>query len=227
MSAFSCGIVVDSFEPLERCEGAPQEKRRRSGSRGRAGCRAVLDNDRHLEVSLEQRLDAPGNLVRRAAGRKRHDDPDGIGRPVMHRGRAGCIQQAGQAKCKDCKRGPALRIVISWPSSSTPATCTSFGCLNAIDRGGAGLDAWDELSSKFNRVVQRVEAANEKRVDSKSVVFEDGFGDLFGRRLRTKLRDTLARRCKRLGIDPLAVARSRAHLSRAKRRAAEEYQRTC
>src|SRR5258707_3218804 len=42
------------------------------------------------------------------------------------------------------------------------------------------------------------------------------------RRLRTKLRDTLARRCKRLGIDRVDIAQSRAHLEGAKRGAAEE-----
>src|ERR1700730_8234094 len=86
------------------------------------------------------------------------------------------LSRPAKPSAKTASAVPALRIGISWPSSSTPATCTSFGCLNA----------WDELSPKFNRVVQRVEAANEERVDSKSVVFEDGLGDLFGRADETR-----------------------------------------
>ena len=37
----------------------------------------------------------------------------------------------------------------------------SFGCLHAVDRSGAGLDARDELSAEFRRIVHRVEAADE------------------------------------------------------------------
>jgi hypothetical protein len=49
------------------------------------------------------------------------------------------------------------------------------------DRGGAGLDARDELFAEFRRIVHRVEAADKERVDSQPVAFEDRLGDLFGR----------------------------------------------
>jgi hypothetical protein len=64
--------------------------------------------------------------------------------------------------------------------SADSATCRSLGCLDAVDRDGAGLDAWDEFPPKLHRVVQRLEAADEERVDSKSVVFQERLGDLFG-----------------------------------------------
>src|SRR5436190_16044356 len=56
----------------------------------------------------------------------------------------------------------------------------------AVDLDRAGLDPRNELAAEFDRVVERVEAANEKRVHPKAVVFEDRIGDLFGRADETR-----------------------------------------
>src|SRR6516162_943134 len=60
------------------------------------------------------------------------------------------------------------------------ATCALFGCLHTVDRGGARLDARDEFSAEFRRIVHRIEAADEERADPQPVVFKDRLSDLFG-----------------------------------------------
>src|SRR5215813_1518155 len=50
-----------------------------------------------------------------------------------------------------------------------------------VDLDRARFDPRNELAAELDRVVERVEAANEKRIDAQSVVFEDRIGDLLGR----------------------------------------------
>ena len=44
---------------------------------------AILDDDGGLQLGLQQRLNPPCDLVGRSAGRERHDEADGIGRPAL------------------------------------------------------------------------------------------------------------------------------------------------
>src|SRR5215813_1099734 len=50
-----------------------------------------------------------------------------------------------------------------------------------VDLDRARFDPRNELAAELDRVVERVEAANEKRIDAQSVVFEDRIGNLLGR----------------------------------------------
>src|SRR6516164_10460226 len=70
-----------------------------------------------------------------------------------------------------------------WPSMPT---CALFGCLHAVDRGRARLDARDEFSAEFCRIVHWIEAADEERADPQPVVFKDRLSDLFGRADETR-----------------------------------------
>src|SRR5262245_9919686 len=50
-----------------------------------------------------------------------------------------------------------------------------------VDLDRARFDPRNELAAELDRVVERVEAAKEKRIDAQSVVFYDRIGDLLGR----------------------------------------------
>src|SRR5215469_1227654 len=56
----------------------------------------------------------------------------------------------------------------------------SFGRTPAIDLDGAGLEPRNELAAELGRVVERVESADQERVDAERVVFEHRIGDLLG-----------------------------------------------
>src|SRR5262249_38833393 len=96
--------------------------------------RAVLDDDRRLEIGLEQRLDAPGNLVGRPPGRKRHDEPDRIGRPALGYRRAALPECAVHPKNKDGKRARSAHL-ISLSLHHSAALAPSISAAPALMRG--------------------------------------------------------------------------------------------
>jgi hypothetical protein len=48
---------------------------------------------------------------------------------------------------------------------------SSFSGFSGIDVDGPGLDPWDQLSTELDRVIQRVETADQERIHAKSIVF--------------------------------------------------------
>src|SRR5262249_39932082 len=85
-------------------------------------------------------------------------------------------------------RGPGMRAATSRPSLCPRMSLRSCGLhmdlprrFQTVDLDRARFDPRNELAAELDRVVERVEAANEKRIDAQSVVFEDRIGDLLGR----------------------------------------------
>src|SRR5262249_31198816 len=60
------------------------------------------------------------------------------------------------------------------------------GRLQAIDVARAGLDPRNEFAAKLDRVVERIEAADQHRGDAELVIFEDRARDLLRRADQTR-----------------------------------------
>ena len=162
-------------------------RRRRDGGlrADRAGrAAAVLDQDRRFQVPLEHRLDAPRDQVGGAARRERNDDAQrfsaarpGRRRGGQARGSRTSQQQGSQPRAAICSLSPSRRL------SSCQRCCWqefshSLGRSPLIDFDRACLDPRNELAAELDRVVERVEAADQKRVHPERVVFQDRVGDL-------------------------------------------------
>src|SRR5215472_11385821 len=71
------------------------------------------------------------------------------------------------------------------PCLSFPAAkfemLVSHGRLQPVDFNGSCLDPGNKLATEFNRIVERVETADQKRTDAQSVILQDRLGNLRGR----------------------------------------------
>ena len=75
-----------------------------------------------------------------------------------------------------------LRLIFSTIASQAvddSPTLRSFGSTPPVDFDRACFDPRNELMTKLDCVIERIEAADKKRIYSERVVFQDGFGDLF------------------------------------------------
>jgi hypothetical protein len=57
----------------------------------------------------------------------------------------------------------------------------SFGRLQAVDLGSPGFEARNRFAAEFDRIVLRIEPANEKRADAEPVILQHRPCDLLGR----------------------------------------------
>src|SRR5216683_1169752 len=87
-------------------------------------------------------------------------------------------------------------------SCKRPAICPAYSAivflrsLRSIELFGACPQARDQLASKIDGVFERIEAADQERMDAELVVFEQGTRDLLGRADQAR---RVAHRARRLG----------------------------
>ena len=81
-------------------------------------------------------------------------------------------------------------------NASTAGAALALGRLRPVEFRRAGAQARDQLAAEVDRVLVRIEAADQERVDAELVVFEQRARDLLGRADQAR---RVAHRAGRLG----------------------------